>query len=1346
VTDPTGPQARIAGLSPARRALLGQLLRGPVPPGPAAPPARTEAPLSWAQERLHFLQQLDPTGSGYHRPLALELHGPLALAALQAALAGVIARHAALRVAIDVGQGGARQRLGAPWTLALEPSDLSATSDAEAVQAAEQAAEIARPFDLAQGPLLRAALWRLAPRRHRLLLVVHHVAFDAWSAGRLVQELAEAYAAEASGEPWRAEPLPYTALDHAAWERGPQGEAAVRAAVEASAPRLAAIPPLELPLDRPRPPVQAGRGARVAWELTRAEADRIQQLGRSGGCTPFMVWLAALAALLARATGVERLAIAAPTAGRSRPELEPLIGCFAETLVLPIDLSGDPSFGELLSRCRAATLAALDGPVPPFARLVEALAPPRDLSRTPLAAVMLNLRPPMPDRLSAGDLVLEPLPVDVGDAPFDLTLELERAGGDAWRAALVYDRELFLESSIAHWRDRLGRILTQGAADPRRRISELELAGETERARVATWSRGAPAAPTGTLGERFARRCDRTPDQVALRCGGEAITYRRLGGLAGALAREVRAAGAGPGRPVAVLAPRTWRTFAGLIGVLQAGSAYLALEPELPDERLGWLLDDARPLTVIVARDQRTRLAGLWRGPVLELEAARAPAEPPPETAGPDDPAWLIYTSGSTGRPKGVLGTHRGALARCEWMWGRYPFEAGELACQRTPLAFVDHVWELFGPLLGGVPSLVVPDAIARDVQGLAALLAAERVTRLVAVPSLLAALADGPAGLAPLAALRVVTASGEALGAGLARRWLSALPDTRLLNIYGTTEVSADATFCDLRETPFEHVVPIGRPIDGTRILVLDGGGRPVPIGWPGEIHVGGAGLSPGYHRAPDLTAAAFVEDPLEPGARLYRTGDRGRWREDGQLEWLGRADAQLSRHGVRIEPAELEAALRDHPGVKDAAVVPFRPRPGEGELVAWVEGAVEPSALRARLERRLPRALRPDHVAVTPRLPRTASGKADRVRLAATPPPVEALAPGELPSDPLEKALAELFEDLLGVSGVGRHDDWFALGGHSLRAVVLFNRIEALAGRRLPLATLFEAPTVAALAGRLREAGWRPPWQALVRIQAGRDARPLFCLHAAGGDVLVYRELARLLGPERPVYGLQDSPGPEQPHAISVRDAAAGYLACLRDRQPAGPYLLCGLSGGGLIAFEMALQLQAAGEEVALLALLDTAEPGYMAERLGGGRVRSAYQALVRTAERLDLLACLAWRRRVAPGRRTPGGGVVRSVLQAARDTFRPALARPGWTFDQWQPAERFRGRLTLLRGWRLLGPLLDVHLGWRPHAGQIELRLVPGFHSVVLHQPHVRRLARELAICLARAEGGAGAARQP
>jgi amino acid adenylation domain-containing protein len=1348
MTGPDDTQAPIARRSGPRHQRRDRPVRDLAPSDLAAGPPRIEAPLSWAQERLLFLQGLDPTGSSYHRPLALALHGPLAPAGLRAALARVIDRHAALRITIHPAEGGARQRLAAPWTPALDRRDLSAAADPDAAQASEMAAEIARPFDLERGPVLRAALWRLARHRHVLLLVVHHVTFDAWSAERLVQELAEGYAAEVRGQPPRAPALRYTVLDHAAWERGPEGEAAIMPAVAAAAARLAAIPLLDLPVDRPRPPVQAGRGARVEWVVAGAEAGAVQGLGRSEGCTPFMVWLAGLAALLARACGAERLAIAVPTAGRSRLDLEPLIGCFAETLVLPMDVSGNPSFVELLARSRAATLTALDGPVPPFARVVETLTPPRDASRSPLATVMLNLRPPLPQRISAGGLVFKPLPAHAGGAPFDLTLELERVGGEGWRAALVYDRELFVASTVARWRDRLRRLLAQAATDPGRRLSAFELAGELEQAQLAAWSRGPRATPSGTLGEKFAQRCEETPAAVALRCEGQAITYRQLGGVAGAVARELVALGAGPGRPVAVLASRSWPAFAGLIGVLQAGSTYLALDPELPDARLAWLLDDARPLAVLVAGNQRARLARLWRGPVLDIGGDRAPAPPPPATAGPDDPAWLIYTSGSTGQPKGVLGSHRGALVRCEWMWHRYPFEPGELACQRTSLAFVDHVWELFGPLLAGVPSLVVPDTVARDVGALAALLAAERVTRLVAVPSLLSGLADAPGGLPPLAALRVVTASGEALGVPLAQRWLSALPTTRLLNIYGTTEVSADATCCDLGETSIESTVPIGRPIDGARVHVLDPLRRPVPIGWAGEIYVGGTGLSPGYHRAPELTAAAFVDDPFEPGARLYRTGDRGRWREDGQLEWLGRVDGQLSRHGVRIEPAEIEAALREHPGVTDAVVVLAAHPPGEAQLVAWVEGAVDPPALRAHLAHRLPHASRPDRVAVTPRLPRTASGKADRVRLAATPAPVEPLASGEPPADALEGALARLFEELLGVSGVGRHDDWFALGGHSLRAVVLFNRIAALAGRRLPLATLFEASTVAELARCLREAGWRPPWQTLVRIQKGRGARRLFCLHAVGGDVLVYRELARLLGPARPVDGLQDTPALRPAGPIPLPEVAAGYLARIRERQPRAPYLLCGLSGGGHIAFEIALQLQAQGERVALLALLDTAEPGYMTRRLGHGRRRRAYQHLAVTAERLDGLACQLWQVWRSARRRTVRQST-EEVRRIVRETFRRPVPAPGvqdWPFAPWLPTARFRGRLTLLRGWRPLGALIDRHLGWGPHVEEVELRLVPGFHAMVLHPPHVTHVARELAGCLARVDRQAGESDPP
>ncbi|MET0396749.1 MAG: amino acid adenylation domain-containing protein, partial [Longimicrobiaceae bacterium] len=1063
--------------------------------GAAAPPiARVPRdappPPSFAQQRLWLVDQLEPGSAAYNMPFALRLRGALDAAALEAALDALVRRHEALRTVFAERDGAPVQVIHPPAPVALAVRDLRALPDAEREAEAERLAEeeALRPFDLERGPLLRSTLLRLGDEEHVLLFTLHHVVGDGWSIGVLVREVSALYGALARGEAPHLPELPVQYADFAVWQRAWLQGGVLEAQLAFWRDRLAGAPPLlELPTDRPRTPGQDPRAATHAFVLPAALTAELREVSRREGATLFMTVLAGWQALLGRYAGQDDVVVGTPIAGRTQRETEGLIGFFVNLLALRTDLGGDPAWGELLARVRETALGAYDHQDLPFERLVEELGVERSLTHAPLVQTTFALHRAAAegDRLRLGTLETGSFGGGERVAKFDLDLVFQEAG-EALAGALVFRTALFEAATMARLAGHLEAVLEAMAADPGQRLSGLALLRGAERAQVLEeWNDTAHPVPAGTgVHELFAARAARTPDAVALAWRGERVTYAELDRRSAELAGALRRRGVGPETRVGVCMARTPELVASLLAVLRAGSAYVPMDPTYPAERLRYMLADSGAALVLADAAATERLGecgvevvrpdGEAVGPEVEADAA----------VEPQSLAYVVYTSGSTGTPKGVLGTHRGMVNRFAWMWSEHPFAAGEVCVQKTSLAFVDSAWEVFGPLLAGVPSVLVPDEEARDPEALVEHLSRHGVTRIVLVPSLLRALLDARPELGALCPrLRLVVTSGEELPAELARRFAAALPGSALLNLYGSSEVAADSTAHVLGEPAGEERVPIGRPIWNTRVYVADTAMQPLPPGAAGELYVAGAGVARGYMGNPAATAERFVPDPFAPvpGERMYRTGDRARWTAGGELEYLGRADQQVKVRGFRIELGEIESVLRSHPAVRGAAAVVRADARGERRIVGYVaseEGAAPSAAeLRAHLAARLPEHVVPAAFVVLDRLPLSPSGKTDRAAL----PAPEWGAEGEYaaPRTAAEEVLAGIWGEVLGAERVGVEDNFFERGGHSLLATQVVSRVRQALGVEVPLKAMFEAPTVAALAERveaLRSAGASP------------------------------------------------------------------------------------------------------------------------------------------------------------------------------------------------------------------------------------------------------------------------------
>lgn len=1064
-------------LEAASRAALGTSVP-PVQPMPGD----SAIPLSYAQQRLWFLEQLGLSRHAYHLLKVVRLRGTLHATALAQSLQDIARRHAILRTTFVTVQGRPLQVIAPALDLSLSVVELRELPEPgqEAQVQALARAEVQRPFDLARGPLLRATLVRLAEAEHVLLLTMHHIVSDGWSHGVFWRELAILYEACVTGQPAALPELAVQYADFAQWQQQwLQGEV-LETPLTYWRQQLAGVSTLQLPTDRPRPAVQTFRGARYVLAFSPALTTALKALSQRHGVTLFMLLLAAFQTLLHRYTGQDDIAIGTLIANRQQVETEGLIGFFVNTLVLRTDFSGQPRFRELLERVRAVALEAYMHQDLPFEKLLEVLRPARDLSHTPLFQVLFVLQNAPQQLPELAGLTLTALEVDPETAKFDLMLELAETP-QGLQGSFEYSTDLFDAATIARMARHLHTLLEGISTDPVQRLSTLPLLSADERHRVlVTWNdTTTDPAPEQCIHQLFEAQVARTPDAIAVIYADAHLTYRALHRRANQVAHYLQRLGVGPEVLVGLCMERSLEMVVGLLGILKAGAAYVPLDPSYPQERLSFMLEDAQ-LPVVLTQERYAPGVAEHGAEVVCLDSgwpamARQSDQPPVSGATANNVASLLYTSGSTGQPKGVLGSHRATLHVLAWLWQAYPFARQEVCCQKTSMSFVDSIQELLGPLLQGIRTVLIPDEMLQDLPRFVQTLAAHHVTRILLVPALLRVLLDTYGDLeSRLPELTLWISSGEILPRELCQRFLERMRHSHLSNLYGASEVSANATCYDIGpQQQVSSIVPIGRPIANTQVYVLDRYLQPVPIGVPGELHVGGTGLARGYRNRPALSAEQFIPHPCsdEPGARLYKTGDLVRYLPDGNIAYLGRVDHQINIRGFRIEPGEIETALEQHPAIRQAVVVAREDTPGDTRLVAYLCATQEPaptgSALRSFLQARLPNHMLPAIFVLLDAMPLTSNGKVDRLALPAPNPARPALAAAFVsPRTPTEEVLAGIWATVLGVAEVGVHDNFFDLGGHSLMAIQVLSRLRDVLQVEVPVRALFEAPTVADLA----------------------------------------------------------------------------------------------------------------------------------------------------------------------------------------------------------------------------------------------------------------------------------------
>ena len=1309
-------------------------------------PRQGPPPLSFAQQRLWFLDQLEPQSPLYNIPVAVHLDGPLDAAALNAGLREVTRRHEVLRTSFAVIDGEPRQIIAPEPSLELPLVDLRALPPSKREARVRQLAaeEATRPFDLGRGPLVRARLLCSGAQEHVLLLTMHHTVSDGWSAGVLLKELAALYSATREGRHASLPELPLQYADYAVWQREHLEGGVREAQLEYWKQQLAGAPAyLDLPTDRPRPVVQSSRGASAFFSVPAEHCAELDALCQRAGVTRFMALLGVFQLLLGRYAGATDVCVGTPVAGRTYAEQEGLIGLFVNTLVLRADLSGDPTFLELLERVREITLQAYAHQDVPFEQVVEALSPERDLSRTPLFQVMFVLQnAPMPEMRLADDLTLRPLEFGMAVAKFDLTLSLIEVEG-ALQGALEYNADLFDAETIGRMLGHLQTLLSAALERPERRQSDLPLLSADERRRLlVAWNdTRVDVPPPACVHEFVEAHAAEAPEIVAAAFEGQRLTYGELNRRANQLAHALRAHGVGVEVPIGLCVERSLEMIIGVLGILKAGGVYVPLDPALPSERLAFLLQDVRPPILLTQQRLVERLpphaSRLLCLDTDEEGLAEAREHNPASGVAPENAAYVIYTSGSTGRPKGVTLEHRGLRNLAEGQRQLFGVRRGAAVLQFSRLSFDASVWEIFMALAAGATLHLAPGASLLAGEDLSALLR-ERGIEIATLPP--SALASVPEGAYP--ALATLIVAGEACPPELVARWS---PGRRFFNAYGPTETTVCATVAECSALPGRP--PIGRPIANTQVYVLDAILQPVAEGVVGELYVGGQGLARGYLRRPALTAERFVPSPFSaaPGGRLYRTGDLCRYRSDGALEFVGRVDHQVKLRGFRVELGEIEATLGQHPAVREAAAVAQDLGSGDKRLIAFVvprePPAPTPEALRAYLRDKLPEPMLPAAYVPLEALPLTSSGKLDRNALLALAGDA-LLGPGAAyvaPRDAVELELSRIWEEVLQRRPVGVREDFFALGGHSLLAVRLMAAIEARLGRRLPLAALFQDTTVEGLARRLREAMGPQPWSPLVAMQPAGRRRPFFCVHPAGGGVLSYAALTRLLVADRPIYGVQGK-GADDDEAPDdcVEVMAARYIEALRVVQPRGPYLLGGASLGGLIAFEMARRLTQAGDEVALLALFDAAalskddlalgdETAHLLDyaRSSGLQVEEVALRRLGPDEQMRLVHRLAC-----------DAGVLPQHMNVAQFTRWMVVTRAHFQAGKAYVPGPYPGRIALFRSSE--NPAPDLRLGWGSVvAGPVDVCVVPGTHTSILMEPNVQILAEKLSHCLREAD---------
>ncbi|HLO85983.1 MAG TPA: amino acid adenylation domain-containing protein [Nostocaceae cyanobacterium] len=1294
-------------------------------------------PLSWAQERLWFLDQFEGLSATYNMSAALNILGQFNIQAFEAAYRELVRRHEILRTSFQLVNGSPVQVISPTSTTEITVVDLP-TLKAELHHLIKSETE--KPFNLAQDSLLRIMIIKIEADHHVLSITMHHIISDDWSMGILIQELSTLYQAFATGVP---SPLPELSLqyaDFALWQRQwLQGEI-LEKQLQYWQQQLAGIPTLlNLPTDRPRPSVQTKNGNIKTFELDLDLTQKIKDLSQQSGATPFMTLLAAFAILLSRYSHQEDIVIGSPLATRTHQELEPLIGIFLNTLVLRVDLQNHPTFAELLLRVRQITLDAYAHQDVPFEQLVEALQPERSLSHHPLFQVMFVLHNAPQQTLEIPELTFAPLERQRTVAKFDLTLSMQEKESrliGTWE----YNSDLFDQDTIDRMSGHFHTLLQSIVTNPKLPVGQLSLLTQQQQHQLLVeWNNTNKEYPRYCLHQLFEKQAQLTPDAIAVVYEDKKLTYSELNSRANQLAHYLQKLGVKPESLVGICVERSLEMVIGLLGILKAGGAYVPLDPAYPQERLRYMLEDSQA-SVLITQQHLQALLPTLRNSLVCLDqdwqniSSFSPVNPD-STLTPSNVAYVIYTSGSTGKPKGVVIEHRNTVAFLTWAQNVFTPQQLAGVFASTSLCFDLSVFELFLPLSVGGKVIIGENALS-----LPDLPAAQEVTLINTVPSALTELVriNGiPSSVS------TVNSCGEALPIQLVQNLYQQPTIKQVVNLYGPSEDTVYSTFdvCS-----HQQLVTIGRPITNTQVYILDHHLQPVPIGVAGEIYIGGAGLARGYFQRQELTAQKFIPHPFgnQLSNRLYRTGDLACYLPDGKIKFLGRIDHQVKIRGFRIELGEIEASLTKHPQIEEVVVMSQEVNVNDQQLVAYVvakgDKSLTNTELRLFLREQLPDYMIPTHFVQLAVIPRTPNGKINRHALPKPENNFPQLAENYLPPrNRIELQLTQIWSEVLNITSVGIRDNFFDLGGHSLLAVALMARIQENFGQTLPLATLFQGATIEQQALLLNQQTDIHSWSPLVKIQPQGANSPLFLIHPGAGSVLNYLKLAEYLGTDRPIYGLEARgfESGQNPDA-SIPAMAAHYIQQIQTIQADGPYLLAGWCMGGAIAFEMARQLQAQGQETSYLALIEIYDFDTISQQIPVDETSllvplfnnylslsedelQQVEAKLRTMEFEQQLAYVMEQAQKYNIELPAGFGAEQlGRLLKVRTAHAQATVN-------YLPQPDYLGKLTLIQADEgNSAHAANPTLGWEALANQIELHWVTGNHYSIFQDPHIKMLA--------------------
>jgi amino acid adenylation domain-containing protein len=1175
--------------------------------------ARTvDLPLSFAQQRLWFVNQISPDSTAYNLLEALRLDGSPQLVALEQSLSELLRRHEILRTTFPLVNGQPVQLIAPPTPVNLPIHNFQDLATEVQTDRLRQMAiaQAAQPFDLAVGPLVQFTLLKLSDREYVLLLKMHHIIYDGWSLSIFFRELSQLYAAFTQGLPSPLSELPIQYADFAVWQRQWLTGKVLDRQLNYWQQQLAGVPPtLELPTDRQRSPIQTFAGGAECFQLDLDLTHRIKQLSQDSAATLFMTLLAAFLVLISRYTGQTNLVVGTPIANRNNAAIEQLMGFFANTLALRGDLAGNPSFRDLLAQVRQTTLSAYAHQDLPFEMLVEKLQPDRDLSRNPLVQVMFSLQnaPQSAADLSGLTIHSLPLPLDI-TVRFDLEVNYwETATG--LEGVWAYNTNLFEPTTIKRIGAHFNTLVTAIVANPELPIAELPLLSPAQLHQLAIeWNDTQANYPDDKcIHQLFEQQVERSPAAVAVIFETQQLTYQELNARANQLAHHLISVGVGADVLVGICVERSIDTIVGLLGILKAGGAYVPLDPEYPAERLQFMLDDAH-ISVLLTQQRLIHKLPAHQAQLICLDTdwqsiARSISTNPLASVKATNLAYAIYTSGSTGQPKGVEITHRG-VNRLLFGVNYVRLDASQRLLQLAPIAFDAATFEIWGALLHGARCILFPGTMP-TAKTLSAEIHKQGITTLWLTAALFNSIVDNDSQA--LSGIQQLLIGGEALSVDHVRRALHSLPSTQIINGYGPTE---STTFTCCYPIP-PHIeteiasIPIGRPIANTQTYILDRYLQPVAVGMPGELHIGGDGLARGYLNRPELTQQKFIPNPFspDPNSRLYKTGDLARYLPDGNIEYLGRIDNQVKIRGFRIELGEIEAVLSQHPDVQIACVIAREDIPGEKQLVAYLvpqPGATPTAtALRQFLVDKLPGYMVPKAFSILTSLPLTPNGKVDRRALTAPTYNLDVDTFVE-PRNQLELQLVQIWSQILKIDKVGVTDNFFDLGGHSLLAPYLMAEIKQQFTKDLPIVTLFQHPTIEQLATVVQTDADYASSPCLVPIQPNGSKPPFFCLPGAGGRPFYFYHLGRYLGADQPLYSFQNHRDGELTPVNGIEDMASNYIRTLQTIQPQGPYFLGGHSYGGNVAFEMAQQLVQQGHIVALLVVIDASATTFQDKQL--------------------------------------------------------------------------------------------------------------------------------------------------